>query len=363
MTADFAYGSQPMADVVDRHVDPTVLAAERRAAEAKADGTYPEPEDRGRAHLSALGRVEYVDDLLRPGRILVVAAEEGTGKSYLVLELAIRLALAGGDFAGTWRVRDMGPVLLLSEQHPDDDYVREDQVLAALGGLPRTRLVGGLYRLPVMTAANREPALKSEGWRDWITEWLRQQRALAVIFDTATAASGVEPWGLDIQELFRGLRRMIEGYPDLAVVLVVHLRKPQGRGERRLSDVLGEWARWCDVVLLLENDGASLERVKVTVRKRVRQERRFAATKRDGLLVEPEELRGAAPKVAPDAVRAALEAEPGLSTSQLADRLGVQRATVRRYLAALPEAVQGRGERGARTWHLATGGNEAGAMS
>jgi hypothetical protein len=113
----------------------------------------------------------------------------------------------------------------------------------------------------------------------------------------------------------------------------VHLKKPQGRGgERRLSDVLGEWGRWCDVILLMENDGASLERVKLTLRKRVRRERRLVATKRDGLLVEPADIEGTGPKVPLADVVAAVEADPGLSQRALAERLGVAESTVRSYL-------------------------------
>jgi hypothetical protein len=90
-----------------------------RVATAKEPAPFPEPEDRGTATLSALGGVEYVDDLIRPGRIVVVAAEEGAGKSYAIGgELAVRVAVAGGSFAGTWPVLRTGPVLYMSEMHP-----------------------------------------------------------------------------------------------------------------------------------------------------------------------------------------------------------------------------------------------------
>ena len=80
---------------------------------------------------------------------------------------------------------------------------------------------------------------------------------------------------------------MLAEYPELAIVLVVHLKKPTGRGDRRISDVLGEWGRWNDVTVVQENDGASLERTKISVRKRVRRQRRIVATKAGGLLVDP----------------------------------------------------------------------------
>jgi hypothetical protein len=67
------------------------------AETAPDDGfVWVEPEDRGYAVLSELGGVEYIEDLIRPGRIVVWAAEEGTGKSYAVNgELAIRVRLPG----------------------------------------------------------------------------------------------------------------------------------------------------------------------------------------------------------------------------------------------------------------------------
>ena len=45
--------------------------------------TFPIPEDRGMATLSPLGTVEYVEDLIRPGRVVAVAAEEGVGDMQL----------------------------------------------------------------------------------------------------------------------------------------------------------------------------------------------------------------------------------------------------------------------------------------
>jgi hypothetical protein len=94
---------------------------------------FPEPEDRGTATLSELGGVEYAEDFLRPGRVVTVAAEEGAGKSYAFAgELAVRVAVAGGSFAGTWPILRTGPVLYMSEMHADDDFGREATVLDSL---------------------------------------------------------------------------------------------------------------------------------------------------------------------------------------------------------------------------------------
>lgn len=298
---------------------------------------FPEPEDRGRATMSPLGDLEYVEDLVRPGRILVVAAEESTGKSFAMAELAHRVAVAGGSFAGSWPVLQTGPVLYLSEMHADDDYLREELVLASLGRV-RSDLTGRYYRLPLATAAGGRPALMVREWRDYATRWLRDRHALLLIVDTATGATRVDPWGPDILEVYAVLRAMLGEYPELAIVLLIHLKKPSRRGDRQISDVLGEWGRWCDVVLLMENDG--LDRVRLTLRKRVRRERQILAKKVEGLLVEPVEREAAnSTRIPPSATLQAITAEPGLTYAELGSRLKVSPDTATRYVRNLGAAV------------------------
>jgi hypothetical protein len=302
--------------------------------------TFPEPEDRGTATLSPLGEVEYVEDLVRPGRIIVWAAEEGSGKSFAVDdELGIRMAVAGGSFAGTWPMLRSGPVLVMSEMHADDDFDREETTLASLE-LPRSALSGRYFRLPLMTAAGGRPALTVPEWRDWATGWLRDHGALLLIVDTATGATQVDPWGKGIQEVYANLRVMLDAYPALAIILIVHVRKPTGRGERRLSDVLGEWGRWCDIVVMQENDGASLERAKITVRKRVRHERRIVATKAGGLLIDPVDLAETkGTKVPLDDVIVVIQAKPGITYADLGEELGVSADTASNYVKRLGDQV------------------------
>jgi DNA-binding MarR family transcriptional regulator/5S rRNA maturation endonuclease (ribonuclease M5) len=331
------------ADYLASGLDPALLiaTAEHVGLADSVAGTsdWPTPEDRGTAVLSELGTTEYVEDLVRPGRIVVWAAEEGSGKSFAVSgELAIRVAAARGLFAETWRVVMTGPVLVLSEMHSDDDFVREETVLASLG-LEREALSGRYYRLPLMTAAGGKPALTVPEWRERTTAWLREHGALLLVVDTATSATQVDPWGGAIQTVYQDLRGMIAAYPTLAVILIVHCRKPSGRGDRRISDVLGEWGRWCDVVVVQENDGTSLERCRLTVRKRVRRERRIIATKRGGLLVEAadtDEAKGS--KIPLAEVVATVAGQPGMTLADLGKALGVSKDTASNYVAEAEKA-------------------------
>lgn len=334
---------------------------DRRAASSPPEpvdpSSFPIPENRGQATLSDLGTVEYVEDLIRPGRIVVWAAEEGSGKSFAVSgELALRIAAAGGEFAGTWPVLEQGRVLVLSEMHPDDDYVREDLILGALG-MTRRDIDDRYYRLDLMTAAGGRPALTVPEWRTWITDWLRDREAILLIVDTATGATQVDPWGREIQAVYSSLRVMLAEYTRLAVILIVHLKKPEGRNpDRAISDVLGEWGRWCDVVVLQENEGLDLHHAKLTVRKRVRRERRVVVEKRGGLLVEPMELVEGleASKVPMADILEAIRSNPGITVSRLSETLGVGRATGARYVSSLGgRVVMEAGPRGSKTLRLA----------
>ncbi|CAN5760675.1 hypothetical protein BH23CHL8_BH23CHL8_29200 [soil metagenome] len=223
--------------------------------------------------------------------------------------------------------------------HADDDHDREETVLASLG-LERPSLAGRYFRLPLATAAGGRPVLTVPEWRSAITDWLRYRRAILLVIDTATGATRRDPWGEAMQEVFHDLRRMLDAYPALAIVLAVHVRKPAGKGERRISDVLGEWGRWCDVVVLQENDGADLDRTKISVRKRVRRQRRIVATKKDGLLVDATEAESKGSRVPEERVLAAIRANEGLLYADLAKVLGVSKDTATRAALSWTPVLQ-----------------------
>lgn len=318
-------GSKPVRLNNGRTVDPVT-------GEVLVDNPWPEPENRGKATLSEQGNVEYVEDLIKPGRIVVWAAEEGSGKSYTVDgELAIRMVAAGGSLAGTWPIVGTHRVLVLSEMHGDDDYEREDVVLKSLN-LTRTALDGTYWRLPLMTAAHGQPCLQVPEWCSWCIEWSKTQGIHLLIVDTATGATDVNPWGHEMQAVYRQLRLMLDAYPELAIVLIVHCKKPQpgAKPERRITDVLGEWGRWCDVIVMQERE--TLSSVKLTTYKRVRHMRKILATQKDGLLIDPISLDNAAgSKVPMSRVITVIEENSGLTLHELADLLGVSKRTASKY--------------------------------
>ena len=101
----------------------------------------PEPEDRGFATLSPLGDVEYVEDLIRPGRV-VVGGRRGGHRQELRRRRASWASgsrVAGGSFAGTWPVLRTGPVLVLSRDAHRRRLRRARQLTLGSLGLERPR--------------------------------------------------------------------------------------------------------------------------------------------------------------------------------------------------------------------------------
>lgn len=312
-----------------------------------AASAWPPLEDWGLAMPSALADVEYTEDLVRPGRILLVAAVEGVGKSVAIDgELAIRQCVAGGKFAGTWAIVRTGNVAVYSEMHRDDDLAYRDMVLAALG-LEPSDLVGRYWHQNLMLTAGGEPALTSEAWRRAVIAECQERHIISLVVDTATVATGgLEPWGPKMVELMHHLRAMLATYPDLAIILVVHLRKPSGRGDRQITDVLGDWGKWCDALLLLEDDGAN--KTKLTTYKRVRHHHRVVCTRANGLLVEPVDISGktSMTKVAPEDLTAAVDPLDGARLDALAARFAITEKTVKNYVAKPGSGLETRKEPG-----------------
>lgn len=305
---------------------------------------WEEPEDRSTATLSALGAVQYVEDIVRPGRIVVIAAEEGTGKSFAFQgELALRLAVAGGQFAETWDVLQNGPVLIISEMPGDEDYAREELIMDSLG-ITRDELVGRYFRQDLNTAALGAQVLDSDAWRQNFIPWAKEHELIALFIDPATSATDADAWGKELRATFRQLRLIQKELPQLVIFLAVHLKKPSGRGgstTRGLHEVMGEYGRLNDVTILMQNDGANLDSLILTVRKRVQHQRRLRLTKRDGLLVDPQAIDDAPqPKVGLEQVREVIKENPGISYGDLGKALGVSRSTAGTYVEQLVQRGQ-----------------------
>lgn len=204
--------------------------------------------------------------LVRRRGLVVLAGTEGSGKTQLTVELAIRLATGTGALAGHFEIPQPLTVAYVDEENGATEmYRREESVLAALR-LERAALKR-LHRMSFAGVHLGRP--KSQAW---LLEQLQSIRPGVVILDTAGVMVDDE-WGAPLKDAVRYLRTLTAEL-DCSIVLLVHLVKAprEGKSSRAahgtsLGDVMGQWGRHADVVALLADLGAG--RVRLTVRKRV----------------------------------------------------------------------------------------------
>jgi hypothetical protein len=89
---------------------------------------------------------ELVEGFMRPGKLILIAASEGVGKSYVRKELEIRLALGLGALFGHYAITRAVRVGTVDEENgPDEEYRRDEEMLGRLG-LTRDALAGRYRR-------------------------------------------------------------------------------------------------------------------------------------------------------------------------------------------------------------------------
>lgn len=258
-------GFDSIEDFLAATVDPPELAAMRRREDATPAELRP---------VSSIERpvdvdVALVEDLVRPGSIVVLAAPEGLGKTRMAQELAIRCAAGRGAVFGRYRVPRPIRVALIDEENGEAQLWREEEAVLAALDVSRAAL-DGLWRVSFAGLHLARPDRQA-----WLRAQLHRARPELVIIDTGGAVVDDE-WGPSLKDGIRFLRELIRDF-GCAFVILVHLTKPgrersPGAGGERihgsaLSDVMGQWTRHADVVLVASDLGA--DRVRLAVRKRI----------------------------------------------------------------------------------------------
>lgn len=209
-----------------------------------------------------------VDGVLRHGRLLVIAAAEGIGKSRVRAELGMRLATGHGALFDHYPIPARCRVLTIDVENGDEEEIRREEETRERLGLERSQLVDyyrvSLDGLSLTDAEDQSYVLSAVG----------QVRPSVVIFDTGSSMVGDE-WGDPLKAAIRFLRLVARTY-HTAIVVCVHLTKPSRAGKAtkepaqhgtELSDVMGQWTRQADSVALMADAGA--DRIRWTMRKRV----------------------------------------------------------------------------------------------
>jgi hypothetical protein len=211
--------------------------------------------------------VTIADGLLYPKSLFVLAAQEGIGKTRMVIEIAVRCSTGRGAIFGRYAVPRPIRVAMIDEENGEAHLWREEEAVIAAVGVTRPELVN-LSRVSFagmhLAKADRQA---------WLVEELRRERPDLVILDTGGAMVDDEH-GPALKDGIRFLRRTIREL-GCSFVVLVHLTKAprdrSGAGDRlhgsALADVMGQWTRHADVVATALDLGA--DRVRFAVRKRI----------------------------------------------------------------------------------------------
>jgi putative DNA primase/helicase len=217
---------------------------------------------------AALEDCWLVEGVLRPGRLLVLASQEGVGKSYARKELALRLATGTGSLFGHYPIPHPVRVLLVDVENGDEEETRrEEEVLDRLD--IRRAALGDYWRVSLEGLSLAEAADQL-----YILDEVRSIGPGVVIFDTGSSMVADE-WGRELKVAVRFLRGLARQY-GCGVVVVVHLVKPNRQAKAKdapehgteLADVMGQWTRQADSVALMAATSAP-DRIRWTMRKRV----------------------------------------------------------------------------------------------
>lgn len=210
-----------------------------------------------------------IEGLLKPKGLFVLAGEEGLGKSWVRVEMAIRLATGHGALFEAYPIKGKHPVLLLDEENGEDiEFEREEFVLDALG-LTRQDLGWNYARM----SFGGTDLTTTEG-RQAFEARIASAVPKVVIVDTGGDAVNAAEWGEKFLGVMRYARNVSEA-KGIVIGFVVHLTKPdenskekaaREKGGRSLTSVMGHWGRKADSVWLMSP--AEGDKVHFHVRKR-----------------------------------------------------------------------------------------------
>jgi hypothetical protein len=349
-----------------------------KVAQSNGDGPTPEPSAWPRRKPLRLDPDEapvppdyLVAGRIERGTVTVLAGDTGAAKSFT----AEALTVATVEGAQRWLERELRPrhrrAVVIDEENP------ERLVRARLRALGLTR--EGADRLRYFHRLGAR--LGEADWMEWLRAELTRLPADLLVIDTGTAAVAADlSDNDDVAAFYRDHLRPLAADTDVAIVLLLHERKPPTQGPRgpRTMATLGarSWIGQADAQLILSRRGEAVETeqadgttaLETRFTLEVGKLRDGGAEKREIVCVASVldarrallraeitcEIEAEAKQSATDRVAELLEATPGMTLAQLSEEAGYTERTVRASLGELEAESEGRPKR----WHLPPEGQE-----
>lgn len=199
-----------------------------------------------------------VKGLLMPGKHHMLVADGGVGKTYMALELAVKMAAPReGD---TWLGQPVdhhhcGAVVMFTAEDDTDEVTSRFHELGVMDRVDEATTAGKLYVVPTLEAGGAFPLVAREKdgtpklsprWEYWLGQLSQVQGLALVILDTFNAFNhGEENSATTINELVQALT-VICGKLGAAALVIHHVRKagenPIQTAEDMLNAVRGSGA-------------------------------------------------------------------------------------------------------------------------
>lgn len=327
---------------------------------------------------------EIIRGLLRRGEMAVLGAPRALGKSWAVMGLSLLCAQGNGRLFDLPELEVVTPAKVLYLQGELDPWGSADRWRTLAGG-PRPPRIAETFdraRINVYRRSISHPMEGGGSVRDDQLHASLDERLWRATEEHGTELLVIDPWAVffggnensndEVEAAVATLKSLMDAW---VAILVVHhvskateFREPEDlwRGASRLADWASTRITMLPHYTAKQAKDRGLKRHEARAYADVHFLRRAAPVPDisvhrgadgwwrhwvpDDELTEP--LAG---EVAPRDIFRALQAEPGLSTNQLSDRLGHDRRTVRRALDQLQaggvlEATDG--AHGAKCWHV-----------
>lgn len=257
-------------DAGSTEIDPARLELQRRTTDLLADyeGLRAGPIAPALPAIPAPADPDtyLVGNLVRPGTTVMLAGPPGAAKSWASRQLALAAGAGLDVFLDRYEIARPLNVLLIDEDNgPDEEWRRDASLLDHLD-LTRDAL-GRIYRLSLAGVQ-----LDTEAWQRWLRGMIRLHDLDLVILDPISEMHGGKELREDpaFRSMLAFLKRLKVDFPQTAVVVVHHTRKPaasERQAHRGLEDVRGQWGQTPDVIVVMHPLGD--RRTKWEVHKRV----------------------------------------------------------------------------------------------
>jgi energy-coupling factor transporter ATP-binding protein EcfA2 len=231
---------------------------------------------------------DVVEDVLREGQVVIVAGEEGAGKSTLAHEIAHGMIV--GEVLGGHKVEGVERVLIVDVEQPEEDALIIRDELVERGFKPNANVYW-------VDAVGR--FFDREEDKTWLRELVRTVQPQVIILDTATEAVTKPRDDESVKHLFILFGSLVRNDGVRGVIFLGQARKrsQDAEGPRQFDDLFGSrvWKGRSSAIFWIEGDTFTVWKQRGS-----RLERRWGGRNGDryasGRIVrhpdDPTELRG-----------------------------------------------------------------------